>query len=305
MSRNEPNILVIVNPNAGKRKTRQLRRKLEARQENITVRQTTYPRHSVQIIQEEFDRHDVFVAVGGDGTVNEMATALLGSDKKLAVYPAGSGNGFAREFGFNKNLNKLMATIASGKSLTADAMLINGQVSMHVSGVGYDGEVAHDFAKLPGRGFWNYLFSTIRVFWQYNPIQASIELENETINGRFFMINLANTAQFGYGARIASQANPTDGLLELVLVRPMALWAFVLFSSRLFLGTLKSSEHLSYRSTAGPITLKTSARQFHRDGDPILLESPVKIEISTQKIKVVDTGNTKFCNNSKSSEKSV
>ncbi|MGQ7870606.1 diacylglycerol/lipid kinase family protein [Sunxiuqinia sp. sy24] len=295
MEPNKPNILFIVNPNAGKRKTRKLLQKFGTRQENITVRQTTYPKHSVQIIREEFDHYDVFVAVGGDGTVNEMATALLGSDKKLAVYPAGSGNGFAREFGFNKNLYQLLAAIQNGKTISTDAMLVNGQISMHVSGVGYDGEVAHDFDKLPGRGFWNYLISTLRVIWRYEPIEATIRLENKTISGHFFMINLANTAQFGYGARIAPQASPADGRLELVLVRPMPLWQFPFFSLRLFLGKLRNSSQVGFISTPGPITISTSARKFHRDGEPVRIESPVNIEISKHKIKVIDTGKVKFC----------
>ncbi|WP_339738075.1 YegS/Rv2252/BmrU family lipid kinase [uncultured Sunxiuqinia sp.] len=294
MKRTKAKTLFIVNPNAGQQKIQKLLFQLENLDPPVAVQITKYPKHAAQIVGEQFDNFDVFVAVGGDGTVNEMASALVGSTKKLAVLPFGSGNGFAREFGFSRNLPHLMSAIEHGKTMSSDVMLVNGYVSMHISGVGYDGSVAHDFHKLKGRGFRNYLISTMRVIWRFVPIEASIELENETINGRFFMVNLANTAQFGYGAQIAPQANPTDGRFDLVMVRAFPISLFPLFSLKLFLGRLKPSKHVQYLPCKNALIMRTSSDKFHIDGEPILIENPVKIELSPYKVLVVDTGKAKF-----------
>ncbi|SFF03088.1 diacylglycerol/lipid kinase family protein [Sunxiuqinia elliptica] len=287
-------VLFILNPKAGSRKAIQLKKQLIDAGSNIDFRLTAFPGHSKQIILEEMEHYDVFVAVGGDGTVNEVASVLAGKEKALAVFPTGSGNGFAREFGFSNNLEQLLAAIERGKLHSADVCYLNGHSSVHMSGLGYDAAVAHDFAHSKGRGFWNYLLSTIRIYFAKHTIEANIQWEDQTIKDRFFMINLATIAQFGYGAKIAPMANPTDGLLTMVLVKPMPLIHFLGFSARLFLGTLKPNHYVRYISTAGPITIQTSNKQVHIDGDPVFLKSPIKIEVHRGTLKVVDTKLSKF-----------
>ena len=294
MQSSNARILFIVNPNAGKRKIRKLLQKFKAYHAQFEVRATEYPQHCGQIIREEMDNYDVFVAVGGDGTVNEAATALAQTTKKLAIYPAGSGNGFAREYGFSKNIDQLLKAIKTGKTIATDIIRLNGKASIHVSGVGYDGAVAHDFARLKGRGFWNYVRSTLWVIVNYKPIEATIELENQTIRGKFFLIDLANSAQYGYGARMAPLANPTDGRFDLVLVKPLSLIEFPIFALKLFLGLLCPNKKLQYISCEKPITITTSGQNFHIDGEPVVFNSPVKVEIQQSVLNVVDTGKVSF-----------
>ncbi len=294
MQPNNARILFIVNPNAGKRKIHKHLQKFKAYHAQFEVRATEYPQHCQQIIREEMDNYDVFVAVGGDGTVNEAATALAQTTKKLAVYPAGSGNGFAREYGFSKNIDQLLKAIETGKTIATDIIRLNGKASIHVSGVGYDGAVAHDFAKLKGRGFWNYFYSTMRVIVNFHPIEATIELENQTIEGQFFLIDLANSAQYGYGAKMAPPANPTDGHVDLVLVRPLSLIEFPVFALKLFLGILKPNKKLKYIACQSPLTIRTTETRFHIDGEAVLLASPVKVEIQQGALNVIDTGKSKF-----------
>ncbi|MGQ8338349.1 diacylglycerol/lipid kinase family protein [Sunxiuqinia sp. A32] len=289
-----PKILFIINPNAGKRKSRKLIRELNKYADKIDFRLSESPCHGKEIVKAEFSNYEVFVAAGGDGTVNEIASVLIGTDKKLAVFPAGSGNGFAREFGFKKNVPFLLKSIRRGKILKTDALFINEHLSIHISGVGYDGKVAHYFSRLKGRGFLNYVVSTICIIFSYKPVEVTVETDEETIHDQFFMINIVNNRQFGYHAIIASEANPTDGKCELVLTKEFSKWLFPVFSLQLFLGILKPSKALRVISFQKGIILNTSATKFHIDGEPIILKSPVRIRVLPGKLNVVDTGKVKF-----------
>jgi diacylglycerol kinase family enzyme len=161
--------------------------------DETTIRFSEYAGHSIQIVGEELENYDVFVAVGGDGTVSEIASALSGTGKKLAVYPTGSGNGFAREFGFNRNLNQLMKAIREQKSVACDVLSFNNQKSVNVSGIGFDSAVAVNFAHRKKRGFRNYVVSTLKNIRSFHPIQAVVKTDTEEISGEFFMLTVANT----------------------------------------------------------------------------------------------------------------
>ena len=292
--KNLKSILFIVNPNAGGRKTRRLLSKLEKFKSKIDICFTEYPKHGEEIVKAEFANYETFVAVGGDGTVNEIASCLVRTEKSLAIYPGGSGNGFAREFGFGRNVKRLIKSVENGKTLKADVIRLNGKPCFHFAGVGYDSEVAYDFSKRKGRKFWNYVVSTIKVIWRYKPIDARIEIKGEKITGKFFMVNIANNRQFGYHALIAPKANPTDGKIDLILVSSFNKLLFPFFSLRLFAGLLKPSKILKYITTSDEITIFTSKKMFHIDGEPKEMESPVKIEIVKGSLNVVDMGRVKF-----------
>ncbi len=290
MKVDKPNsILFIINPNAGHRKAKRLIKKLEQYHTTADYRLTQYPKHATQIVKEEFENYDYFVAVGGDGTVNELATSLAGTEKILAVYPGGSGNGFASEFGFGKNLKKLFNSILEGKLLKADVIRINGKVSIHFSGIGYDSAVADDFSRRKGRGFWNYVASCLKMIIRYRPIEASIRLKDETINGKFFMINIANTRQFGYHAMISLNSNPTDGMFELVLVSAFSKWLFPIFSLKLFAGLLRPSKILRIIPCSEEISIETSEQLVHIDGEPLKIKSPIVVNIEKSALNVVRT----------------
>ena len=290
-------ILFIINPNAGRRNTRNLMRKLEPYRSLIDVRFSDHPGHGAEIIQSEFHHYKVFVAAGGDGTVNEVASILAGSDKRLAIYPSGSGNGFAREFGFDRNIRRLLKAIKRDQVLKADIIQLNGYPSIHLSGVGFDSAVAHHFTGRKRRGFWNYFISALQTIRSFKPIEATITYENETITGRFFMISIANNRQFGYNAVIVPTANPTDGNFDLVMVPPFPLWLFPVFSFKLFAGILNPKKDIRIISGLKEVILTTRETKIHVDGDPHIFHSPLKIKLSPGVLNVIDTRKTKFMRN--------
>lgn len=288
-----PDTLFIVNPNAGRRDVRNLLRELKSRPSDLSVRQTEYPGHGHEMVRDELDNYDVFVSVGGDGTVNEVASALVGTGKRFAALPFGSGNGFAREMGFSKDLARLLLAIEKGGSIETDVLRLNGRLCVNVAGVGFDSAVAHRFSESTQRGFWSYVAETLKAYWRFRPFDASIEFDGQSVDGRFFMVSIANTRQFGSNAIISPRSRPTDGESELVLVSPFPLWRLPAFLVRLFSGSLRPSKYIQFASFTHQAHLTTSTNELHIDGEPVRLDSPVKIQIEKKALLVVDTGRGK------------
>lgn len=300
----QPEILFIVNPNAGRRDALRLLRKLEQYRSLVDVRITERPGHCAEIIYSELNNYKVFVAAGGDGTVNEVASALVNSNKKLAIYPSGSGNGFAREFGFDKNLRRLMKAIEQDQVLKADLIELNGNPTFHLSGIGFDSAVAHQFVKRKRRGFLNYFISAVITLVTFRPIEATITCEHETVTGRFFMINITNNRQFGYNAVIVPTANPTDGKFDLVLVPPFPVYLFPVFSFKLLTGILNPEKDFRVISCEKEVVITSTETKIHLDGDPHYFTSPLKIKIKPAALNVIDTGRAKFMEPKKNEEPS-
>jgi len=169
-------------------------------------------------IKENWDNVEVFVAIGGDGTISTVAKNIINSDKILGIIPAGSGNGFANETHFNIELDQLLQKLESKNFKEIDTFTVNGKFSINVAGVGFDGAVVEAFEKT-SRGFKNYIKASIQTFFKYKPIKISFEEKYKKYNGKYLMMNIANTRQFGNNAYIAPHASKSDGLLEIALVK--------------------------------------------------------------------------------------
>ena len=167
-------------------------------------------------IRQNFHKHDVYIAAGGDGTVHTVASELVGTEKIFGVLPLGSGNGFAREFGFNLNLRSLLSNIRKAESMDIDVIEINDKLCLNVAGIGLDSFVAHSFNDLKLRGFLPYLWLTFKTFLQLRPFHVSITCNGEEIvSEELFVLTIANTRQFGNNAFIAPDAFPM--MVKLIL----------------------------------------------------------------------------------------
>jgi diacylglycerol kinase family enzyme len=163
----------------------------------------------------------VFVAVGGDGTVHTVASELVGTDKILGVFPLGSGNGFAKEFGFKMNIRSLLSDIEKAESVDIDVIEINDNLCLNVAGIGLDSFVAHSFNNLKLRGFLPYVWLTLKTFLRLRPFHVKIKIGGEeVISEKLFVLTIANTRQFGNNAFIAPEAKPNDGMIDIVLIKP-------------------------------------------------------------------------------------
>lgn len=293
---NRNKALIILNPTSGVPPvTFIVSKDIERRKEEITSCKSLTKSDTPIIIKEHFDRFDVFIAAGGDGTVHSVATELVNTEKILGVLPLGSGNGFAREFGFRLNLRSLITDISKADSMDIDVIEINDHLCLNVAGIGLDSFVAHSFNDLKLRGFLPYIWLTFKTFLRLRPFHVKIVCEGEEIvSEELYVLTFANTRQFGNNAFIAPDAKPNDGLIDLVLIKPFPKIFGPLFILRLFTKRINYSKYVRRIKTDKVITVETTETRFHIDGEPFKICGKVNVRIRKESLKVLKTCHNKF-----------
>jgi diacylglycerol kinase (ATP) len=271
-------VAFIINPFSAKKNYQPFLNELKKKVENPLY----YISESIQgtddFIQQYFNEIDVFVAIGGDGTISTVARQLINTDKILAIFPAGSGNGFSNETQFSKNLGELLEKIKTKKSRKIDTFTVNDKLSINVSGTGFDGKVVKEFEKTD-RGFKNYIKVSLKTFFNYKPIKVKFTDEKyQEYNGRYLMLNIANTRQFGNNAYIAPNASKSDGLVDMVLVKKFPLTYSALFAYRMFTKKLKDDDYVTYLPVS-EIEFKVNTKNWHLDGEFNKIKSPIHVKV--------------------------
>src|SRR5674476_113700 len=183
-------------------------KELELRKNQLSLCKTLTKEDTGSLIKQNFNRYEVFIAAGGDGTVHTIASELVGTDKILGVLPLGSGNGFAKEFGFKMNVRSLLSDIKKADSMDIDVIEINDNLCLNVAGIGLDSFVAHSFNDLKLRGFLPYVWLTFKTFLALRPFKVTIKIDGEVVvSEKLFVLTIANTRQFVNYAFIAPARN--------------------------------------------------------------------------------------------------
>ncbi|MGC4128396.1 MAG: YegS/Rv2252/BmrU family lipid kinase [Bergeyella sp.] len=280
------NTAFIINPFSAKKNYQPFLNQLKKKVENPLYYISESVEGTEDFIREHFDDVDIFVAIGGDGTISVVAKSLINTEKILAIFPAGSGNGFSNETNFNKNLDTLLEKIRIGKTRKIDTFTVNGNLSINVSGTGFDGKVAKKFEKTR-RGFANYIKVSISTFLNYKPVKIKFLTEEfQKHNGKYLMLNVANTRQFGNNAYIAPMASKSDGLVDLVLVKKFPLAYSLFFAYRMFTKQLKDDEYVTYLPVS-EAEFKVNTKTWHIDGEFKKIPSPVAIKVLPASLKIL------------------
>ena len=215
--------MMIVNPASGTvskhRIIPHVCRRLDKLGVDYTVTPTRYPGHAKEIAESAAaDGYDVVIAVGGDGTVNETATALCGSQTALGIIPAGSGNGLARHLGIPVDLNAAIDVIASGNIVASDYGTANSTPFFCTFGMGFDAAVTHRFANQNRRGLMSYVRSAVSEYIRFRPQTYTLSANGKLLTEKAFLVAVCNASQWGNNAYIAPEASLTDGLLDITVV---------------------------------------------------------------------------------------
>ena len=292
---NNNKALFVLNPTSGVPPVNFIVSKdLERRKKDLACFKSMTKEDTGMLIRENFDNYNVFVAAGGDGTVHTVATELVGSDKILGVLPLGSGNGFAKEFGFKMNVRSLLSDIEKAESMDIDVIKINDKLCLNVAGIGLDSFVAHSFNNLKLRGFLPYVWLTFKTFLALRPFHVVIKCDGEEIiSEKLFVLTIANTRQFGNNAFIAPEAKPNDGIIDVVLIKPFPKILGSLFIIRLFTKRINKSKYVRHFKTDKEIVIETDETRFHIDGEPLDISGKVVIRIKKEVLKVLKTSNYK------------
>ena len=230
---------------------------------------------------------DVVVAIGGDGTVNEVAEGLINTSSKLAIIPIGSGNGLARHLNIPLNYQRAVDTIFNGNGKFIDAGVINGKVFFCTAGVGFDAVVGDSFNKSGSRGLITYVEYCAREYVKYRPEYYEISLDGRTFRKKAFLITFANSSQWGNNVFIAPDANISDGMVDVVVWKAAPKVTMPILTAELFLKTLKYSEYVEiYRCKELSIKRgKEGLVQF--DGESVMMGSELAMSVMNGAVEVI------------------
>ncbi|HEY2811309.1 MAG TPA: diacylglycerol kinase family protein [Rhabdochlamydiaceae bacterium] len=283
-------IAVIINPISGVKAKETLEREVAQRlslRHSVAIFFTKAPYHATELARQALkDNADIIAVAGGDGTINEVAQVVINSKAALGIIPTGSGNGLARHLKIPLHFSKALDLLQKGHSRVIDTVQINDRFYIGVAGVGFDAEVGWTFALAGRRGFLSYFLSTLKNFPRYRCQKYELMIDGKNIDVWAFLMAFANSSQFGNGATIAPLAKIDDGILDLVIVKPFPLYAAPSLLIRLFTRSL----HRSYYVETIPcktILLPQRHLKAHIDGEPILFEDGIRIEIVPSSLKVI------------------
>lgn len=252
------------------------------------VQMTQWAGHACELASDARERGvDIVVAVGGDGTVNEVARSLVHSPTALGIIPCGSGNGLARHLMLPMNAGKAISVINRCEIHDLDYGIINDHPFFCTCGMGFDAFVSMKFAEAGKRGPITYVENVLREGLKYEPETYVIEDENGKVRYKAFLISCANASQYGNNAYIAPQASMSDGWLDVIIMEPFDVLEAPQISIEMFNKTLdKSSKIKTFKSKKLHI-LRKDKGVIHYDGDPIMADADVNIELKEKGIRMV------------------
>lgn len=294
-------IIYLINPISGTRGKRSLKELITRRTQQEGIEFSILPTDAggdysflIPVIEKE-GVTDVVIC-GGDGTVSAVAAALTGGSVRIAIIPMGSGNGLAFAAGIPKDPSEALDIIFAGNATCIDGFLINGKFSCMLCGIGFDGGVAHQFAREAKRGLGTYVKVTLSHFFRAQCYSFRIELPGHTsFPVEAFFIDIANGNQFGNNVTIAPRADLHDGLLDIVIVKKASRLRLLLSATRQVLGGYKmtatpvdaGTKKVLYFQTPGLVIANPEGAPLHIDGDPAASAGEFRIEIVPQAIRLI------------------
>lgn len=252
------------------------------------IRVTEYAGHAEQLARQAVaDGVDVCVAVGGDGTVNEVGRAIVHSHTALGIIPCGSGNGLARHLMIPINIRKALEIINLCQIRPLDYGVINGYPFFCTCGMGFDAFVSMKFAESGKRGPISYAENILREGLKYKPETYTLEDETGTKQYKAFLISCANASQYGNNAYIAPQASMSDGLMDVIIMEPFDVLEAPQVSFDMFNKTLdKHSKIKTFKCKKLHIS-RSQPGVIHYDGDPVMTGKDIDVHLEEKGIKII------------------
>ena len=272
--------LAIVNPaagdGAGARVGAGLARELEAAGFKVEIIQTPAPGEAARIAREaSADGCRTIIAVGGDGTANEVANGLVGTSTALALYPSGSGNDFARSLGYPRTRRDIGRFLAGARRRVIDVGEVNGRIFVNAAGVGIDGHVAERVeasARIVGATLGYFVGALVSIA-TYRPQPMRLRIDDQTIEGKHLLVVAANGTYFGSGMHIAPKAKIDDGLFDVIVAGDLGRWASLVALAKLYRGThVSGRDVLAFRARSLDVELEREL-PTQADGEPVRARS--------------------------------
>jgi diacylglycerol kinase (ATP) len=231
--------------------------------------------------------YDAVVAVGGDGTINELGSALIGSGIPLGIIPEGSGNGLALYLGIPMNETAAINRLNRFDTVEVDCGIINDKPFFNIAGLGFDATVSDRFANDSIRGPIGYLRSAINVISNYKPCKYELTIDGVSYEREAFMISVANSPQYGNNAYIAPNASVNDGLLDVCIVHKFPLYILPMMVFHLFNRSADQSDYVEIIPGKDILIKRKEEGPIHVDGEPITLGGDLQIKVKQNALKII------------------
>lgn len=299
MNNQKISIKAIINPISGVGSKRKIPKMLTdlCRGENLSldIAFTEYPGHASEITGKAVEEGaDCILAVGGDGTVNEIARSMVYSDTILGIIPKGSGDGLARELHIPMDVKKALDLIIKGHVTTIDACKANDRIFFCTCGVGFDAAVSQKFAEGKRRGSLTYIKSTIEEYLSYQPEPYELWIDNQTVKEKAFLIACGNASQYGNNAFIAPHANIQDGEMDLTILVPFTPLDIAPLAIQLFTKQIDRNSKIKTFKGKDVTILRQKPGIMHLDGEPVMADSRIDISILPKALKVLTPEQVSF-----------
>lgn len=292
MNENMKKLIFIVNPISGTQSKdlilNLLDEKIDKEKYTWDVVYTKRAGHAIEIAAQAAEmKTDVVVAIGGDGTINEIGRSLVHTETALGIIPCGSGNGLARHLHIPMEPKKALEIINDGICDIIDYGKINGTDFFCTCGVGFDAFVSLKFANAGKRGLLTYLEKTLQESLTYQPETYELETEDGTYKYKAFLIACGNASQYGNNAYIAPQATLTDGLLDVTILEPFTVLDVPSLAFQLFNKTIDQNSRIKTFRCKNLRIHRSKPGVIHFDGDPMQADENVNIEIIQKGLRVI------------------
>lgn len=257
---------------------------------------TEFSGHATELSKKACNNYSLIIAVGGDGTVNEVAKGLIGSKCVMGIIPLGSGNGLARHLRIPMKTKEALEIINEGQSQYIDTATLNGEHFVNVAGIGFDAHIAHLYAKTVKRGPIEYAKMATQEFQKYKSKEYEVIIEGQSYKLKAFLISFANSAQFGNNAYISPHAIINDGLLDVCLMSEFPKVEAGQLAIKLFNKRLDKSRYMKIVRGTQIKVISQEPIKGHIDGEPIDLLNEIDIRVNQSALNIIYNSNISTLN---------
>lgn len=285
-------IRFIINPISGKKHKDHLPEQIEAHlnlsQFDYEVTMSEYAGHAKLLAQEAIDAHyDILAVAGGDGSINEVGTRLIGSEIALAVIPCGSGNGLSRCLDLPLDPVKALEVINGNHRRKIDTVEVNGIPFISISGTGYDAKVAEDYSKDPRRGFETYFKYILRNYFTMNEQPYRIVMPDETLDVKAFFISFANSNQMGFDMPISPNASLWDGLVDLCIVQKPNPLELPIIGGFMLDRMMDKAPKVKIIQTPEATIVRPQADVINLDGESVMMDKDLHLKVNPLSLNII------------------
>jgi diacylglycerol kinase (ATP) len=285
-------VVFIVNPKAGTNLQKNIKSGLalylDKNRFEYDIWYTERAGHAFDLAQKAVaEGVDIVVAVGGDGSVNEVAAALVGEKATLGIIPAGSGNGLAMHLGYGRRINVAIQKLNQAREKIMDVGYLNNRPFVNLAGIGFDGLVSNLMKGSNWRGFVPYFFKSVQAGLHYTPQECRIETDQGVLTERCFAISVANGPMYGYNVKIAPDALIDDGYFEVVILRDAPKWQYFAAVPSTLTGKIYKANFVEHIHTRRVKISSPGINFVHVDGEGLQVEGELEFTLKPKVLRVL------------------